>query len=359
MHLEWLRLADVRCYHDLDLRPDPGVNVFVGGNGAGKTTILEAVAYLGSMRSFRGTPDEALIRSGAAEAIVRGAFDDGVRERLVEVAVPRHGRRRVLLNGKRPARMRDLLSEVPVVAFQPDDLDLVKRGPVRRRDYLDDLAAALWPSAAADQTDAERALRQRNALLRQEGRAADPATLDVWDERYAASGARLYAARVAVLDAIEDTLERTYREIGRQGALRWRYTPGWFTGTGDAAAALLEALRERRQRDMETRTTSVGPHRDDPVLMLDDRPVRTAASQGEQRTAALALRLAAFRAIADLRDVVPILLLDDVFSELDTDRVAGVVAELPEGQVLVTTAREDEVPVEGVRWNVSAGKVHR
>jgi len=358
MLLVWLALRDVRCYEELSFRPDPGVNLLVGGNGAGKTTVLEAIGILGTLRSLRRAPDEAIVRVGADAAILRGGFRGRGAETRVEIEIRREGRRRVLLDGKRPPRHRDVLAAVPMVAFQPDDLDVVARGPALRREYLDDLAATLHPEAAAVQAEYDRALRQRNVLLRQEGGRADPVTLEVWDERLATGGAAVYRERERLLEALGSVTEEVYGAIGGGAALRWAYRPGWLDDdTAEPAVALRRALARRRKRDLEVRTTTVGPHRDDPTLLLDGRPVRTAASRGEQRTAALALRLAGHRLLTERRGITPVLLLDNVFSELDPGRVRRVVRELPTGQVLVTTTRDDGVPLEGRRWSVEGGSV--
>lgn len=355
MHLSWLELRDFRCYDHLRFVPDPAVNVLIGDNGAGKTSVLEAIGYLGLLRSFRGTPDDALVRDGAEAAVVRGGFAKQQGEVSVEIELPRQGRRRVLLNGKRPTRNRDVLGDVPVVGFLPDDLDLVKRGPSLRRDYLDDLAAQLWPQASADQSEYGRTLRQRNALLRREGRDADGPTLEVWDERLADAGAKVLTQRRRAISALDAHLAETYRLVGGEGNLVWQYTANWTgAGDGDLVADLRRALRDRRPRDMDQRTTTAGPHRDDPWLELDGRDVRTRASQGEQRTAALSLRIGAYRLLA-AHGATPVLLLDDVFSELDPLRSKGVLALLDDGQVFVTTARDDEVPLEGRRWIVQGG----
>jgi DNA replication and repair protein RecF len=362
VNLSWLELGDFRCYDELSFRPDEGVNVLVGDNGAGKTSVLEAIAYLGLLRSFRGTADASLVRTDTEQAVVRGAFSRGGGEVKVEIALPAVGRRTVLMNGKRPARNRDVLAEVPVVAFLPDDLDLVKRGPVLRRQYLDDLAAQLKPQAGVDQADFDRALRQRNTLLRQEGRYADAATLDVWDERLAAAGSLVYSARRQARHRLQPHLDGGYKSVGGEGDVSWTYVTNWGaeedTPEGEELeAVLLSALGAGRNHDMERRATSVGPHRDDPQLNLNGRSLRSQASQGEQRTAALALRVGAYRLLTDARPTRPVLLLDDVFSELDPGRVEGVLALLPEGQVFVTSAREDEIPVQGRRWAVDAGTI--
>lgn len=359
MYLSWLELTGVRCYETVRFEPDEGINVLVGANGAGKTSILEAVAYLGLLKSFRGTPDVSMITTGSDKAVIRGEFAIPSGTTRVEVELSNPGRRRVLVNGKRPQRNSDVLSQVPVVAFQPDDLDLVKRGPGLRRAYLDDLAAQLWPQAGADQLDYDRAVRQRNSLLKQEGRRADPITLDVWDERVAVAGAAVFGHRTRVLEALDASLGEAYRLVGEKGSLTWSYETNWGASTDDGGGVerLKEELFERRRRDMDQRVTSGGPHRDDPALVVDGRPARTMASQGEQRTVALALRVAAYRVLGTHRSTSPILLLDDVFSELDPGHARGVMSLLGDGQVFVTTAREDEVPASGRRWNVDGRTV--
>jgi len=365
VHLAWLELRDFRSYEDLDFRPDPGVNVLVGRNGAGKTNVLEAIGYLSALRSFRGSPDGALIRAGAAAGIVRGGFDRAAGEVRVEVEIPDGARRRVLFNGKRPQRFATVARELPLVAFLPDDLGLLKGGPGGRREYIDDLIARLHPSAGADLAEYEKALRQRNSLLRAEGPAADSLTIDVWDERLADLGSRVFTHRLRLLDRIAPVLADAYRTVGGTEELTFTYATQWM-GTagretsrepGDHIPALRDALMSRRSRDLDQRTTTLGPHRDDPGIRIDARDARTQASQGEQRSAALGLRIAAYRALESRHDRPPVLLLDDVFSELDPQRAAGVLQLLPKGQVFVTTARDDEVPVEGRRWSVHDGTV--
>jgi DNA replication and repair protein RecF len=365
VHLTWLELREVRSYGELQYRPEPQVNVLVGPNGAGKTTVLEAIAYLSALRSFRGSPDGALIRSGAGAAVLRGGFERASGEVRVEVEIPETGRRRVLLNAKRPPRLAAVATEVPLVAFLPDDLDLVKRGPSGRREYLDDLITRLLPAAGADLNEYDKALRQRNTLLRSQGRNVDALSLEVWDERLAVSGSTVLSHRLRLLDRLAPVLQDAYGTVGGSERLAFTYRAAWLatvdstTGRdpGDHIDALRIALLERRPRDVEQRTTTVGPHRDDPGLMLDERDARTQASQGEQRSVALAMRIAAYRALEARHSAPPMLLLDDVFSELDPRRAAGVLALLPHGQVFVTTARDDEVPVNGRRWSVRDGEV--
>ena len=361
MELAWIELGGFRCYHTLRFEPAPGVNVLLGENGAGKTSVLEAIAYLGLLRSFRGTGDDALVTVDGDAAVVRGEFRIPSGTTRVEVELPRTGRRTILVNTKRPKRNRDVLAQVPVVVFQPDDLELVKGGPGMRRRYLDDLAAQLWPQVAADQQDYEKTVRQRNALLRQHGRNADRDALDAWDERVAALGARVLGHRARAIEALDAHLAEGYRLVGASGDPTWDYTTNWGVIPGAEEDAAVEslgaALAARRDRDLDQRTTTAGPHRDDPALLVNGRSARTMASQGEQRTVALALRVAAYRVLAEQRSQLPILLLDDVFSELDAVRSKGVLELLGSGQVFVTTARDDDVPLDGRRWTVQGGTV--
>jgi DNA replication and repair protein RecF len=351
----------VRSYGEAEFRPDAGMNVLIGDNGSGKTTVLEAIGYLATLRSFRRAPDAALVGVGSTGAVLRGEFLQGERSLRVEVEIPASGRRRVLVNGKRPAGRAELVAQLPVVTFLPDDLDLVKRGPAYRREYVDDLAAGLRATAADDQDLYERALRQRNALLKREGRSSDPVTLDVFDERIAALGAALTTRRVEVLGEIAASLASITAELdGRDQPLGWRYESAGAgrvdPGDEGVRTRLADALRAARSTDMERRVTTVGPHRDEIVLTLGGRDMRTQASQGEQRSVALALRVAAYEMLA-ARGEPPVLLLDDVFSELDEHRSGRLVERIPDGQVFVTSARDEEVPLRGRRWRVVGGGI--
>ena len=360
MRLDWIALAGFRSYAEVEWRPEPEVNLLVGANGAGKSNLLEGIGYLSSLKSFRGVPDEALIGFEADSAYVRGEVARGEGTALIEVEIRRTGGRRAFVNRQRLARTWDLLGSVRLSAFLPDDLDLVKRGPAYRRQFLDDTAVQLWPGAHADQGDFDRALRQRNAFLKQGG--TDEATLAVWDERLAQSGARVMVRRARVAAALEELLDGAYAAVAADaGHLMIEYRSSWTggldpkVGSQEHAAALLEALSERHRADRERRYTTVGPHRDEPLLVLGGHDSRFHASQGEQRTVALALRLAAHRAVHDQVGEPPILLLDDVYSELDPDRARALTAALPLGQIFVSTADPAHVPLTGRRWEVKGG----
>ena len=360
MRLSWLELVDFRSYESLGWAPDGTVNVLVGANGAGKTNVLESIGYLASLRSFRRVADSVLVRMGADRAVVRGEVVGDHASTLVEVELPVVGRRRAQVNRGRLGRLSELLGKVRAVTFLPDDLDLVKRGPAYRRDLLDSIAVQVWPGARRDQREYERALRQRNMLLKQMGRAADPVSLEVWDDRLARAGGALMARRWAVIREVTPHAGSVYRELsGDRTRVLIDYRSTWGAeGVGDSAgwrAALRAALEKARRADLERRVSTVGPHRDDVVLLLDDREARVRASQGEQRTLALALRLAAHRAMEASLGEAPLLLLDDVFSELDPDRSAALAGALPGAQTFITAARREDVPIEGRRWLLQGG----
>lgn len=366
MILSWLELQSYRSYAALDWLPDAGLNVLIGPNGAGKTNVLEAVAYLSSLKSFRGAPDTALIRTGESAAVVRGGFQHEAGELRIEVELPVTGRRRVLVNAKRPKRFGDVASSVPMVAFLPDDLDLVKRGPALRREYLDALGSQLAPTVGADLAEYDKVVRQRNRWLREEGHVPDPVVLASLDEQLATIGARVLANRLELVHRITPEIGSAYARIGGSGRLDMTYRMGWaevedatdvHRTVDEWRDTLRNGLERRRRRDLDQRTTTVGPHRDEPALRLDGRDVRVQASQGEQRSTALAMRLAAYTVLETRHRQTPILLLDDVLSELDGARAQAVIDLLPRGQVFVTSARDDEVPMAGRRWQVEEGKL--
>ena len=364
MKLLWLELGSFRAYRSLHFEPGAGVNVLIGDNGTGKTSILEAIGYLASLRSFRNAPDASLVADGSDEAIVRGEFTAADRSSLVEIAIPAQGRRSVLLDGKRPKGRAEIAERVALVAFLPDDLDLVKRGPAYRRDYLDEAAVQVWPVAASEFGEYDRAVRQRNALLRRDGHNADVTTLDVLDEKLSSLGSVVLARRLAVVALLEPVVAELYGELSeRPGRVEWRYQAAGLgepdrESSADSLRTLLgDALAGARAGDLDRRITTVGPHRDEVVMLIDGRDVRTRASQGEQRSIALGLRVAAYRVLLDRRGTPPVLLLDDVFSELDPGRGERLVGQLPQGQVFVTSAREEEVPLVGDRWTVSTDGV--
>lgn len=366
MHVAWLELRDFRSYRYLEFHPDRLVNLLIGRNGAGKTNTLEAIAYLVTLKSLRGATDEALIAGEAEQAVVRAGLErgEGRGESLVEIEIPRRGPRRTQVDRQRLRRTADLVDVGRVVTFLPDDLDIVKRGPGRRRDLLDDAAVQMRPSAALDFAEYDRALRQRNAFLK--AGAPDPVTLSVWDERLSQAGGKVMARRASIMAELQPQICRAYRAIAATDAeLSIEYRSEWgaradpTVPAGEQAEALATALAVRIRHDTERRMTTVGPHRDDPTLLLDRHDVRVHGSQGEQRSTALALRLAVHRAVTEHTGTPPVLLLDDVFSELDEDRAGRLAASLPATQTFITSARPEELPVPGERWLVGEGTIRK
>jgi len=360
MRVDWVSLVNFRSYSDLDWHPEPGVNLLVGPNGAGKTNLLESVAYLASLKSFRSVPDNLLIADGEESAIIRSGLAEEERVRLIEIEIPRQGARRTQVDKTRLHRTSDLLGVLRVIAFLPEDLDLIKRGPAYRRDLLDDVAVQLWPAAHLDQTEYDRALRQRNAFLKQGHH--DEATLAVWDSRLAQAGGRVLARRARVIGTLAEMLETAYADIAHiETAATFTYTPSWNGQLDQASAAdfssrLVEALERSRRVDYERRMTTVGPHRDEPGFSIDGHEARVHGSQGEQRTMALAVKLAAHRAVAAAVGEPPVLLLDDVFSELDPERADALAGALPpDTQTMITSARPEDVPIAGTVWRVGDG----
>ncbi|HEY2428069.1 MAG TPA: DNA replication/repair protein RecF [Acidimicrobiales bacterium] len=341
MQLEHLWLTDFRnaTAATIDL-PAEGLTVIKGRNGEGKTNILEAVAWLATLESFRGAPTEALVRDGAESAIVRAAGRQGGRELLVEGEISRRGRARVQVNRQPLRRSRDLLGALRVSVFSPDDLALLKGGPAERRRYLDDLLVACHPRWDALRGEVDRILRQRGALLKQAGGrlTGDTApTLDVWDAKLAQAGTELADARAALTARLQPAVASSYGQLaGQPLPVALAYEAPWRSDSG--GPGLGEALALARSDDVRRGVSTVGPHRDDLVIFLEGMVARTHASQGEQRCLALALRLAGHTVVGEEVGEAPILLLDDVFSELDPDRSRALLEHLPKGQALLTTA---------------------
>lgn len=362
MALAWLTLAGFRSYPRLRWGPSPGINTLVGPNGVGKTNLLEAVVLLFTAASIRRAPDRVMIRSGEQMASVRG--ETAARApHTVEMLMSRRERRRTLLDGARLSRTSDLARLGRVLVFVPEHLGVIQGGPALRREWLDDTAALLWPVARADQTEYQKALRQRNAFLKK-GDRDDLITLDVWEQRLAISGARVMAARsrafwevkksvasaVVAIAGVTETISIDYRS-------EWGGELDPMVEEGVWSQRLRDALIEARPRDFRVGTTTAGPHRDEPVITLNGFDARLYASQGEQRTLALALRLGPFETVARVAGSVPVLVLDDVFSELDEDRSAALVDWLPETQTFISAVDESRAPVEGRVWEASPGAV--
>lgn len=413
MHVSRLSLTDFRSYEQVDLSLDPGVSAFVGPNGQGKTNLVEAVGYVATLGSHRVSSDTALVRAGAPRAVVRVRAVRGDRSSLVELEINTGKANRARVNRSPAGRARDVLGILRTVLFAPEDLALVKGDPDGRRRFLDELGVQVAPRTAGLLADYDRVLRQRGALLKSagsarrgrrttddEGGGPDLRTLDVWDARLAQIGARILADRVRLVDQLRPHAAQAYAQVSDgqgEAVLGYRSSleaaSAEAQGGRDAAgptldvphldatpelleAQLLEAMSRMRRQEIERGVNLVGPHRDDLVLSLGGLPAKGYASHGESWSFALALRLASFELLThgtpdDATDAgisgwgegaEPVLILDDVFAELDTrrrGRLATLVSRAE--QVLVTAAVAEDVPelLDGARIDVMDGGVTR
>jgi DNA replication and repair protein RecF len=371
-----LSLADFRSYPLAEVPLGSGVTVFTGANGQGKTNLVEAVEYLATLGSHRVASETPLVRFGADRAIVRARVQAGLeddRSLLLEIEITPGRANRASLNRSPLRRPRDLLGALRVVLFSPEDLSLVKGDPSDRRRFLDELVTARWPRLAGVRADYERVLRQRSTLLKSlAGRgpravsAEVAATLDVWDGQLATLGGEIVAARLVTLEELRPFLVQAYADIAPAhdaAGLDYKGTAAATAGQApsEIASALVERMAERRGEEIARGQCLVGPHRDELVLTLGELPAKGYASHGEAWSFALALRLAAF-GLHRADGVEPVLILDDVFAELDEsrrDRLAdtAITAE----QVLITAAVPADVPVSlaGRRFAVASASVEQ
>jgi DNA replication and repair protein RecF len=362
-----LSLRDFRSYAQADVAFEAGMSVLLGPNGQGKTNLVEAIGFVAAQDSHRVATTAPLVRAGSARAVVRAAVVRDARELLVELELAPGKATRARINRAPVPRSREALGVLRTVLFAPEDLALVKGDPAERRRFLDELLTARAPRFAAVRADYERVLRQRTTLLKSAAaarRGGDLSTLDVWDGHLARHGADLLAARLEVVDALRPLADKFYAAVAGMGGAELSYKASLEVATsdrGELTAALLDELRRRRPAEIERGVCLVGPHRDDLVLGIGDLPAKGYASHGEAWSLALALRLASYDLLrADGGE--PVLVLDDVFAELDVSRRARL-AELvaPAEQVLVTAAVEADVPefAGDARYHVGAGQVRR
>jgi DNA replication and repair protein RecF len=377
VHVSRLELADFRSYERVEIDLEPGVTAFLGPNGQGKTNLVEAVDYAATQSSHRVASDQPLVRFGADRAVIRLKVRRDDREALIELEINLGKANRARLNRGAVPRSRDVLGIVRTVLFAPDDLELVKGDPSARRRFLDELLVVRQPRFAGVRADYDRLLKQRNTLLKTAGRrgsgrpnASALSTLDSWDAHLAQIGSELLAARIDLVAALEPRVGRHYAAVadsvekpggGNQTGLRYRASLA-LDGETDRSALesmLVAAMAQRRDEELDRGMTLVGPHRDDVEITLGPLPARGYASHGESWSLALSLRLAAYDLLrADGDD--PVLILDDVFAELDAhrrERLADIVREAE--QVLITAAVEEDVPKELVRrhFAVQSGEV--
>ena len=356
MRLERLEVIDFRNHDGAVMELPGGVSVLAGPNGVGKTNLLEAIGYLATLGSHRVGQDASLVRACAGSALIRAAVLRAGRRLMVDVELRPGSGVRGRVNGAPVPRARDLLGVVRATVFAPEDLGLVRGDPEERRRFLDTLATQRLPRYHGSRQDYDRILRQRNTLLRSAaGRlpATALATLEVWDEKLASAGAELWAERLRLVAALTPRIERAYRRLADQDdAVDVAYVSS-VAGAAEPdpdPAKLARALRERlvadRAREVERGITLSGPHRDDLTLSLRELPARTHASHGEAWSLALALRLGSHWLLTDEGEE-PVLLLDDVFAELDRGRRQRVAeVALAAEQTVMTAAVAEELPPE-------------
>lgn len=388
MFIKHLSLASFRNYSTAEIALQPGVNLLVGPNGQGKTNLVEAIRYLSTLSSHRVAGYLPLIRQDQPQAAVRAMASHADRDILVELELNRDSPNKARVNKSPVPRVRDILGLVTSVTFAPEDLDIVKRDPTNRRAFIDELVVQVWPRFAGVYSDYDRVLKQRNTLLktaRQTGaKGSALSTLDAWDQSLISYGSEIIAARVDLVERLRPHLFEAYQSIAianneprilvKSSLLGTKIPSGWgddddtedleYIQTADRTeieGLYAEKLAAVRTKEMERGITLVGPHRDDLVLMLGSLPAKGYASHGESWSYALALRLASIALLrAETRTGDPILILDDVFAELDAgrrSRLAGMVAN--NEQVLITAAVAEDVPEELVAtvFHVKQGEV--
>ncbi|MDR1355478.1 MAG: DNA replication/repair protein RecF [Propionibacteriaceae bacterium] len=375
MYVSDLSLKSFRNYQQLDVVFVPGVTVFLGANGQGKTNLVEAVEYLSTLCSHRSATVAPLVRSGDLQAVLRARVVAGVddpRTLQLELEINPTTANRARLN-RMPASLRQLPTALRTVLFTPDDLDIVKGGPAARRDFIDFLVSARWPRFIGVRSDLAKVLKQRNALLKQVahcgGRLSEEEiiTLEVWDERLIGFSADLIAARVNTIRDLMPYLTALYAGISPVSETVVAHYLSAATTEPDVITTTYEiwvdnlttALRIRRNEELRAGVTLVGPHRDDIEFKIGLFPARGYISHGEAWSLALALKLAAYQLLrAD--SINPVLILDDVFAELDKTRRTRLATHIADAeQVLITAAVDDDVPevLHGVRFRVEAGNV--
>lgn len=373
MHVAHLALHNFRSYEAVEFDLERGSTAFIGANGQGKTNLVEAIDYIATLGSHRVSHDTPLVKAGHDQAVVRAQVVRGDRTALLEVEITPGKANRARINKSPLPRNRDIVGVLRTVFFSPEDLALIKGDPSDRRRFLDALLILQTPRLAGVRADYDRILRQRNTLLKSAGRRRDVElpTLDIWDDNLATVGGELMAERFALLDALAPYLAKAYVEVAAQAAENRQsataiYKPSFHVepelrDVASLRLALLDELAKRRRDELDRGVSLVGPHRDEVTLTLGELPAKGYASHGESWSFALALKLASFELLrADGDD--PVLILDDVFAELDLGRREQLAALVGDAeQVLVTAAVADDVPegLVGRRFRVSDGQVSR
>jgi len=373
MHVISLTAVDFRSYSFVEINLEPGVTTFIGSNGQGKTNLVEAISYCSTLSSHRVSQDLPLVKADQPRAIVRTGVKHLDRTNWLEVEIWPSKTNKAKLNGSDCKKTKDILGILQTITFSPEDLILVKGDPGQRRYFLDDLLVQKSSSYAGIKTDYERVLKQRNALLKSAGPARRNnldsvlATLDIWNEQLINFGSQIILARHQIINELLPYVSKSYAELAPSSkALNITYLPNVSAENmtlNDLVTAMKQKLQERQQDELDRGLTLVGPHRDDLEIMIGELPAKGYASHGESWSVALALRLASFdllKATSPAGD--PVLILDDVFAELDVARRNQLILRVKNvEQVLITAAVAEDVPKElvGNKLYVNNGKVEK
>ena len=380
MQISELELHNFRSYEVATIRFESGVNVLVGPNGVGKTNVVEAVGYVSTLNSHRVATDLPLIRKDSDQAIVRATAIRGQRQVGLEIAINPGRANRLQVSGS-PVRSTDFVSQLQTVVFAPEDLALVKGDPSDRRRFLDEVLVARAPRYHSVKSDYDRVVRQRTTLLRSiagargaTARAGAESTLAVWDDQLVAHGASLLFGRLSLLNEISDFVSTAYEQVAPGKSASISYLPRSFTDgnedtvlprdRGELEELLRKEIELRRSEEFARGVTVVGPHRDDVLLTIGELPAKAYASHGECWSMALSLRLASFELMRGLDDIPgdPVLILDDVFAELDSTRRAALAqVAMNAEQTIITTAVVEDIPSElqALQFRVTPGEVNR
>jgi DNA replication and repair protein RecF len=359
MFVSHLSLADFRSYSSLELSLKPGQNIFIGENGEGKTNIIEALMYLALLSSHRISSDQPLVKLGSERAYVRAKVESDERTSLVELEINAAKANRAKVNQNPVRSQKELLGIVKCICFSPEDLDLVRGDPSERRSFLDQLLIQRSPRLAGVIADYERALKQRNSLLKSR---APQSSLEPWNEHLANFGGELIAGRLALIADLEPVFQNSYKNLSEKKSARLGYKSSITEPTTNKELnknKILETINEITNQERERGISLVGPHRDDLLLFLGDHPVKGYASHGESWSIALALRLASYQLFINDGEK-PILILDDVFSELDEGRREKLLAiSNTAEQTFITVAVANDLPnqITGSKYKVTSGKV--
>ncbi|HEY4898963.1 MAG TPA: DNA replication/repair protein RecF [Candidatus Nanopelagicaceae bacterium] len=359
MHLSHLSLKNFRSYSELELPLTPGITIFLGRNGEGKTNIVESILYLAFLSSHRTAGDQPLVKLGENAAYVRASIQNPEREILVELEINSERANRARINQNPVRSQKELFGLVKSIYFSPEDLDLVRGDPSERRRFIDQLLILQSPRLAGVITDYERALKQRNSLLKTR---ASYSSLESWDQQVAKLGGEIIAARLSLLNNFEPLFSSVYTDIAPEKPAHITYKSSLEELSTDPISnsqTIIKRMFEIRSQEIDRGLTLVGPHRDDLLLQLGDQPVKGYASHGESWSIALSLKLAAYKSLL-LEGAKPILILDDVFSELDEERRAQLVSLANSAeQTFITVAVEADLPRDlfGTIYQVRNGSV--